>query len=546
MAIEKKIQCPVCAEEGADNKGDNLVYFDNGTRYCFLCEADTSTDKSEGVKKTYNKQVVKEKNMKHGDLIALPSRGISVETCVKYNYRTSENEQIANYCDINGQPVMQKVRGAGKKFYITGDTSHSSDLYGMHLFTPDERVFITITEGEIDALSVAQAFNCKYPVVSLPTGADKSGSGVRKILSKHLKYLQGFKYVVLAFDNDKPGAASAKACLDLFEPGKVRVVTYDKSEVCIQGVDRQVKDASDLLQAGKVRDLQAAIYNAVEFMPEPILTGSRLVDKLNNYKVNTSPWPWEEANNTIGHIHRPALYTIAAKPGVGKTAFVADIMRDTISKGGKVAIISLEESIQKVLIKMTSIIHGVDLSHAYNRDFTKEEISLCEDTAKNIIVYDHTTYGSDIETICTNIPHMVRGAGAKIVIFDNLSYSATGAGSNERIAIDQAIIKLKDSTTKDDYTMFNVCHLKRSSQNDDEESSLSAESIRGSGGIEMYSDYIIGLDRNTKADDTTIRNTLNIQILKDRFSGNDLGKDFNLFYNQEKSRLETPQEGVTH
>ena len=72
--------------------------------------------------------------------------------------------------------------------------------------------FITITEGEIDTLSVAQVQGKQYPVVSIPKGV----VGVRHVIARNLEYLQGFKYVVLGFDNDEQGRLAAKECIDLF------------------------------------------------------------------------------------------------------------------------------------------------------------------------------------------------------------------------------------------------------------------------------------------------------------------------------------------
>ena len=184
---------------------------------------------------------------------------------------------------------------------------------------------------------------------------------------------------------------------------------------------------------------------------------------------------------------------------------------------------------------MTSALFNIDLLSVQNRELTDEEKNMCRKVANNIVIYDHITYGSDINNICDNIPYMVRSCNCELIIFDNLSYSATGLGSNERKGIDEAMVKLKDSTVKYEYTLLNVCHLKR---DDGFEQEITAEAIRGSQGVEMYSDYIIGLDRNKSAEDLTERNTLSIHILKDRMSGNDTGKIVNLFYNKETGRLE--------
>lgn len=525
MPVLKREQCPECAKSGEDKSENNLITHTNGSTFCYACNTDTANlgDATEMV------QVMTNSELKEGEYHELVQRNISVETCIKYGYMINREERchVANVFDEAGNIVYQKIRTVpDKNFYSCGNKKYSDSLYGQHLFTPNPKLFVTVTEGEIDCLSVFEAFKGEFdtPVVSVLQGA----ASAEKAIKKNLEYLQGFKYVVLAFDNDKPGREATEVCLKLFEPGKVRVVRWPQ------------KDASDLLQAGKGDKIRKLIWRAKEYMPEPIKTGDALIKTLDDYQTKTRNWPWGTANKTISPIHIPAVYTIAAKPAVGKTLFCSELMRDVISSGGKVGIIALEETIQKVLLKMTSALHNVDLLSIHNRELTDEEKGMCIDVADNIVIYDHITYGSDISSICANIPYMVRSCGCELIIFDNLSYSATGLAGNERIGIDKAMVQLKDSTVKYEYTLLNVCHLKR----DDEEEMkpLTAESIRGSQGVEMYSDYIIGLDRDRTSDDPTIRNTLYVNVLKDRMSGQDTGEIFSLYYNKETGRLEDGKE----
>ena len=522
MSVALKEQCPGCAEQGRDNSGDNLVNFDNGTKFCFQCKKDTTT----GSKEVKVVQPPIDPNLMQGEYVELVKRGISEKTCRKYGYMINRQQKvhIANVYNDAGTPVYQKIRGIkDKSFYSKGDKSHSSDLYGQHLFTPNPKVFITITEGELDCLSVYEAFAGDFdtPVVSLMQGIGSAEKSIRK----HLDYLQGFKYVVLAFDNDEVGREATEACLRHFEPGKLRLVTWPQ------------KDASDLLQAGRAAEIKRLVWRAKEYMPEPIKTGAALMKTLIDYKTKSIKWPWEGLNSTIQPIAVPAVYTIAAKPAVGKTLFCAELMREAIDRGGKVGVVALEETIQRVVLKLTSSIFNVDLTSPRDTGLTEDELAMCSKVAENVVVYDHITYGSDIANICANIPYMVRSCGCELIIFDNITYSATGMAGNERVGIDKAMVQLKDSTVKYQYTLLNVCHLKRG-EGDDDLAPMTAESIRGSQGVELYSDYIIGLDRDKTSDDATIRNTLYVHVLKDRMSGLDTGKVISLHYNHKTGRLE--------
>ena len=439
-----------------------------------------------------------------------------------YGYQINETKRchIANYFNEAGQVVMQQLRDAQKNFPLLGNTDFKQMLYGSWKFTPDERVFITITEGQLDCLSVAEVFDCKYPVVSLPNGA----SAAYTVLQANLKYLNGFKYVVLAFDSDNAGQDAVDKCLKLFEPGKLRIAHWS------------MKDANDMLQADKASEIRHTVYNAIEYMPAPILTGQKLVDSLDAYTCKTRPWPFASANRLIAPVRIPGIYSIAAKPKRGKTEFVGEIMRDIISKGGKIAIIALEQTISQVLLRTTSQITGTDLSKIENRLLTDEEKELCQKVASQIVIFDHVTFGSHLETIIENIPYMTDGMGCEYLIFDNLSYAVSKISADERKGIDIAMTSLKDATVKYGFTLWNVCHMKR----DENELSdnVSIEKIRGSQGVEMFSDYIIGLDRNVGAQDSVVRNTLIGHVLADRFTGQDTGVKFKMPYNPVTRRFE--------
>uniref|UniRef100_UPI0010701DE1 toprim domain-containing protein n=1 Tax=Proteus mirabilis TaxID=584 RepID=UPI0010701DE1 len=142
-----------------------------------------------------------------GEPSALKKRGLTEEACRKYSYwvgtdKHGKTVQIANY-RRDGEIVAQKMRYPDKKFSFIGD-SKGCGLYGQHLYNPGRR--LVITEGEIDAITVAQALSLKWPVVSVPNGAQ----GAAKCIARELEWVEGFDEVVLMFDMDEPGQKAAQ------------------------------------------------------------------------------------------------------------------------------------------------------------------------------------------------------------------------------------------------------------------------------------------------------------------------------------------------
>ena len=87
---------------------------------------------------------------------------------------------IANFYDESGAVVAQKIRLPQKNFMALGDFSKAG-LYGSHLWSGGKK--LVITEGEIDALSVSQIQDYKWPVVSVPNGA----AGAKKVIASNFE-----------------------------------------------------------------------------------------------------------------------------------------------------------------------------------------------------------------------------------------------------------------------------------------------------------------------------------------------------------------------
>jgi len=185
--------CPNC------NSRDNLARYSDGHAYCFGCE----------YRETANGEVnefinTKEKSdMITGEVHALSKRQIDFDTCKFFNYQTGtyngQPVQIAPYYNSNYKMVAQHIRFPNKDFIWLGDMNEVG-LFGQHKWKGNQKM-ITITEGEIDAMSVSKVQGNRWPVVSVPSGAKSA----KKYIKKNLEYLESFENVVLMFDNDEAG-----------------------------------------------------------------------------------------------------------------------------------------------------------------------------------------------------------------------------------------------------------------------------------------------------------------------------------------------------
>jgi len=193
--------CPKCGSS------DGNVQHSEGYSHCFVCK--TRFKKGNNMEAEKIIPIRTESVMKTlGILGALSERSISKETAKKYNTDVKLNgnmntHHIYKYFDEGGNNIANKIREVdAKKFWSEGNLA-SSGLFGQHIFGKAGK-FITVCEGEIDAMSAYELLGSKWPVVSIKNGAASALQNCRD----SFEYLNKFEQVVLCFDNDKAGKRS--------------------------------------------------------------------------------------------------------------------------------------------------------------------------------------------------------------------------------------------------------------------------------------------------------------------------------------------------
>jgi twinkle protein len=156
-----------------------------------------------------------------------------------------------------------------------------------------------------------------------------------------------------------------------------------------------------------------------------------------------------------------------------------------------------------------------DILKSY-KELTKEE--------DRVHVYGH--FGSDDPDIILDIiRHLVVVSGCKFVFLDHITMLVTGfEDEDERKKLDYISTKLAMMTRELNFTLFLISHV-----NDDGKT-------RGSRNIAKVADLIVALDRDIEHADPEIRNTTNITVKGNRFSGRS-GPACPLFFSTESYTL---------
>ena len=515
--------CPECGSS------DALAIYDNGGQHCFGSGCDYHVF-GDGETPMTTQELPKAKPLNMGGVVAaIPQRRLSQETCSRFGvtveYSSTGEIQKHYYPYYNGESgevCAAKVRDVKTKgFHATGDMS-GAGFFGQQQCSGNK--YITITEGELDALSVYEMFNKQYDVVSLRSGA----SNAAKEIKEQLEWLESYENIVICFDNDKAGEAALEQVKDLFSPNKLRICKLP------------VKDASDMLMANRVKDFTQAWWNAKVYRPDGIVAGTETWDTLvEKRQVKSIPYPWEGLNH-ITRGHRPyELVTITSGSGMGKSQFIREIEYDLLRRcEGNIGVLALEEDLARTSLGIMSV--------AANRPLHLEEDTPVDQLRPfweatlgtgRYYLFDH--WGStSADNLLARVRYMAKALDCRYVVLDHLSIVVSSQESgDERKAIDEIMTKLRTLVAETGIGLFLVSHLRRSQGKAHEDGAqISLGELRGSQAIAQLSDIVIGMERDQQNANEDIRNTTTVRVLKNRYTG-ETGPACYLQYDRSTGRM---------
>jgi len=451
-------------------------------------------------------------------------RGISSDTARTYKCVQYDGQTAFAYTDDNGNIIAEKVRSADKKFFVNGNWK-DAQLYGQHLFSKGGK-FVTIVEGEFDAMAAYQMLGSKYPVVSIRNGAASAAKDIRS----HYEWLDSFDNIVICFDADDAGQKAASQVAEIFG-SKAKVFKH------LDGM----KDACDYLQNKKMKEFSDKWWASEQHVPDGIIVGSQLYeDVMKPLAPADVDYPFAGVNGLTYGIRKGELVTITAGSGLGKSQFVREIVWHVLNKTEEnLGLMFLEESVRKTGLSLMSLAANQPL-HLPDSDATTEDKRDAFTKTlgtERIYLFDH--FGStSVDNIINRVRYLAKALGCGYVFLDHISIVVSAqASGDERKAIDEIMTKLRMLVQETGIALIVVSHLKRPDTKGHEEgAATSLAQLRGSGSIAQLSDMVIGLERNGQAEDVTERNTTRVRVLKNRFSGT-TGPACSLLYSRDTGRM---------
>ena len=505
-----------CPDTEGCGSSDGAAINKDGSIHCFVCDQHFTGDRNRSTINPLPSVVAPPAPLPCGTYDAIPDRGISKTTCELYHYQQGTSRgKPAHFAQVKGQDGQNcavHIRVLPKAITWMG-TPRGAQLFGQHIGTGSHLV---ITEGELDAMSVHEAYRGQSdaPVVVSVT----SGVGAcLKNLEANLTFINQFDRVTIFFDDDIPGIEySAKAAALI--GAKTRIV---------RGFG--FKDANDAWVNGTGHDIRDAIDAARIEAPDDLISGSGLVELFDDllspeYVSRGLDLAWDSWNSATHGLRPGELWLIASGTGLGKSTITRSMARHLATKGTKVAYLGLEETAHTTLDRMLSEQMGTPfhlLPDTGRRKLEKSARRALQELQPNLHLSNK--FGADdFDEFVHRVEHLVVNEGCHVVFLDHFSMIADGIALSvdQRRAIDQAIKELKGLAVKLNFTFVVVCHLSRGSNlsaSHEEGSEPRLSELRGSHSLAQIPDYIWMLQRNPQDQDNS--NITICHLKKNRVTG---------------------------
>lgn len=410
------------------------------------------------------------------------ARKLSKEAITQYRIGEDGRTIVFHYFVPSGDLAFVKYLGldplSNGKRNIRAEADCEPVLFGWPAI-PDNAREVTITEGEIDAVTM---FDYGFPALSVPFGGGK-GAKQRWIESEYDR-LSRFEVIYLALDDDDEGEAAAEEIANRIGRHRCRRVRLPH------------KDANDCRKAGIDRAVIEKCFAGAESLDPPELrrAGAFVDDVIGLFWPSGDVemgyrLPYGKIRNKI--IFRPGELTIwTGQSGAGKSQVLSHATVAWANQGARVCIASLEMKPAQLIRRMVKQAGNVDRpTEAFIRD-------IVEWMDRHIWIFD-LVGKSPIKRLLEVFEYARARYGCDIFEVDSLM--RLGVGSEDYEGQEKAVYEIVNWATKNGVHVHLVAHSRKASR--EATGVPETEDIKGASEIGSNAFNIMAVWRNKKLED---------------------------------------------
>lgn len=470
-------------------------------------------------------------------------RGIKPETSKFYGHlyaRDSEGWIIEEYYPETKEGFdgdLKTLRGYKKRVIPKdfgkgniGITGLTSDFSGQYLFRSGGK-YVVITAGEIDKLSVAQMLRDyqisrgqedydRVAVVSCTAGE----ASLAKQCAAQYDWLNLFDNIILCGDTDAVGRAAVADAITKLPADKVKIVTLS------------MKDANEMLLAGKHKQFISNYYDAKAVTPDEVKTSKQADDEieeeLGRCKIPLPPFMHRLQKHMAGGIPLGYMINLGAVTGGGKTTIINEMIYYWIFNSPvKIGILSLELTAGQYQTALLSRHIGFKLALIENPKEAvafvqqphiveaRRELRENEYGEERYVLLDERS--GSLESVKAQMLKLIKKFSCELLVIDPINDLFEGSSLEQQTDF----IKFLKGVIKEGVSIFNVCHLTKGKTQTDRDGNrvvrrLTEDDFAGVSNLVKSGGCNIAATRDKLAEDETEQNSTDIEVLKCRWSGN--------------------------
>lgn len=337
---------------------------------------------------------------------------------------------------------------------------------------------------------------------------------------KNLNAIGGLDYISEVIDSVAT-TANLDSYIKIIKEKSIRRKLIDTATNIITNTYEEEKDLSILLDESEKKVLDVArARTTTEFTPisEALRRAQENLEIMaqNKSAITGLETGFYELDKATSGLHEGELIILAARPGMGKTAFALNIATNAAFTTDKaIAIFNLEMSAEQLVNRMISSVGSIEgeklktgmLSHT---DWKKYNEAMSELADTNIYIEDNASITSaEIKAKCRRLANSEKGLA--LVVIDYLQLVTTGGRTESRqVEVSDISRAFKTMAMELKVPVIALAQLNRSAEQRKDSNQPRLADLRESGSIEQDADMVLFINRQDYFENKTADNKANI------------------------------------
>jgi len=322
---------------------------------------------------------------------------------------------------------------------------------------------------------------------------------------KNLNNIGGIEYIIEVIDS-----VATAANLDYYisivkEKAVVRNLIDTATGIVTQGYEEE-DNITALLDTAEKNILNVIkARQTSEFMPirEVLRRAQEKLEQLaqNKNAITGLPTGFYELDKVTAGLHAGEMIIVAARPGMGKTAFALNLAANAAFGTKKaVAVFNLEMPAEQLVNRMISAVGGID-SHKLqtgqlqHNDWKRYNEAMSQLADTNIYIEDNAGItASEIRAKCRRLANTEEGLGIVIIDYLQLVTSGGKRPDSRQQEVSEISRSLKTMAMELKVPVIALAQLSRNAEKRESNQPMLAD-LRESGSIEQDADMVLFINR---------------------------------------------------